>query len=98
MLHRFVKLTFTTENIPVFLALFDQVKDQIKANAGCQSLQLLQDQSSPNIMYTYSIWSSDEDLQAYRNSPLFGATWKNTKALFEAPAQAWSTSMISEVI
>lgn len=95
MLHRFVKLTFKAELVPDFLVLFAEAKSKIKARPGCQSLQLLQDRTHPNILYTYSIWASDENLQAYRNSELFIKTWKATKALFEAPASAWSTTMIA---
>lgn len=98
MLHRFVQLTFAPEHIPTFLQLFEEVKGKIKGNPGCISLQLLRDENQANVLYTYSIWESDNHLQAYRSSELFGVTWKKTKSLFEAPAKAWSTTMIAEAL
>jgi quinol monooxygenase YgiN len=90
MLIRVVRMTFHPENVPAFLEIFKASKEKIAAFPGCRSVELLQDYHLPNIYSTYSHWDSDDALNNYRNSELFGNVWKPTKALFLEPAQAFS--------
>lgn len=83
-------MEFTDEGIAEFLQVFDEVKLKIAAFPGCQHLELVQG-LEPNIFFTISRWSEESDLEKYRHSDLFKATWKKTKALFRARAQAWSS-------
>ncbi len=62
---------------------------------GCEGLQLLQDKNIPGILFTYSHWKNEESLEYYRNSELFVETWRNTKALFDQKAEAWSVEEIN---
>jgi heme-degrading monooxygenase HmoA len=39
---------------------------------------------------TYSIWDSEEALNNYRDSELFGELWPKIKPWFAAKAEAWS--------
>jgi len=39
------------------------------------------------------MWESEEALNAYRKSELFGSVWPKTKACFANPAEAWSTTL-----
>ena len=41
-------------------------------------------------------WDSEEALDNYRSSPFFAETWRATKALFAAKAEAWSVHLIDE--
>ena len=93
---RIVKMTFEEEQIEEFKALFETIKDKIRACDGCEQLRLLQDENSPNIFFTYSHWKAVENLNAYRNSDLFIKTWKTVKPWFAAKAEAWSVKEISE--
>ncbi len=95
MLKRIVKLTFKAENIEAFQEIFKERGDRIAESPGCRSVELLQDQNDPRIFFTFSLWDSEEDLNNYRKSPLFGDTWKKTKALFDDKPQAWSTTSIA---
>lgn len=90
-------MTFSVENSENFEALFNAVRDQIAARQGCQHVELLRARASDTecIYFTRSIWNREEDLQSYRSSNLFAATWKSTKALFSQRAEAWSTELIS---
>ncbi|GAB2540899.1 putative quinol monooxygenase [Rufibacter soli] len=90
MLIRVVRMTFHPENVPAFLEIFKVSKVKIAAFPGCRSVELLQDYHLPHVYSTYSHWDSDEALNNYRNSELFGSVWKPTKALFAEPAQAFS--------
>ena len=85
-------MTFRPSEVPAFLADFEQIKNKIRNQPGCMHLELLQDVHAPNIMFTYSFWESEDDLNAYRHTELFGQVWKRTKAKFESRAEAWSVS------
>ena len=90
MIVRLVKMTFRDEEVPRFQQLFDGWRRRIIAFHGCHKLELLHDASDPRIFFTHSEWESAADLDAYRNSPVFGDVWPVVKPLFAAPVEAWS--------
>lgn len=90
MLIRIVRMTFQPEKTKEFLEIFRTSKEKIRAFEGCNHVELLQDLNHPNVYSTYSLWDSEEHLNNYRDSELFGQVWKATKALFAAKPQAWS--------
>ena len=90
MLIRIVRMTFQPEKTGEFLEIFRNSKDRIRGFEGCHHVELLQDLNHPNVYSTYSLWDSEEALNHYRQSELFGSVWKPTKALFAEPAQAFS--------
>ncbi|NVJ88577.1 MAG: antibiotic biosynthesis monooxygenase [Flavobacteriaceae bacterium] len=90
MFVRIVKMSFHTKHIPAFLKMFDEKKALIRANKGCELLELYQDKNNPEIFFTYSYWNSEDDLENYRNSALFKATWAQTKTYFNDKPLAWS--------
>ena len=93
-IHRWVEMQFKPENINEFLAVFESSKTFIRAQPGCLSLQLVQDPNQSHIICTSSIWESEDALNAYRNSPLFEATWAKTKPLFQSKAKAYTYSLL----
>lgn len=97
MLARIVRMTFSPEQVPAFLELFDRISPTIRQMPGCQHLSLLQDTSEPFILSTYSIWENEAALTQYRNTDFFKATWKETKLLFAAPAQALSHTILRQL-
>lgn len=97
MIQRIVKMVFRPEEIGPFQALFEENKEKIRGFEGCTSLKLLQDQNNPCIFFTYSLWQSEENLNAYRHSDLFKGVWKSTKSKFSDRAEAWSTSLLHEL-
>lgn len=90
MITRVVKMTFRPEARKEFLAVFEANKQFIAASAGCLSLQLLHENSNPDVFFTISTWESQDHLNGYRNSELFGKVWGKTKALFAAKPEAWT--------
>ncbi len=88
-------MTFQMECVPDFLELFNEVSDLIRQQDGCRSLVLWQDKTDPAVLFTYSQWQSDADLDRYRQSELFQQTWARTKAMFQDKAQAWSLHQIA---
>jgi heme oxygenase (mycobilin-producing) len=90
MLIRIVRMTFAPERTAEFLEIFKNSKNKIRAFEGCNHVELLQDLNNPNVYSTYSLWDSEEHLNNYRDSELFGSVWKATKALFADKPQAWS--------
>ncbi|TPE44249.1 putative quinol monooxygenase [Pontibacter mangrovi] len=90
MLIRIVRMTFKPEKTEEFLEIFRNSKDRIRAFEGCNHVELLQDLHQPNVYSTYSLWDSEEHLNAYRGSELFGQVWPATKTLFAAKPEAWS--------
>jgi quinol monooxygenase YgiN len=90
MLIRTVRMTFRPDAVPDFLAMFEQISPEIRGFEGCEHLELWEDARFPNILTTYSIWSGEEALRAYRASELFKSTWARTRKWFAAPATAQS--------
>ena len=96
MLTRIVKMTFKEDKVKKFVALMKQNSPRIRAAEGCHYLQILQDQSSPNIFFTYSIWEGSFYLHQYRHSALFKEVWNQAKEVFADRPQAWSFDKIIE--
>src|SRR5215204_578083 len=90
MLIRVVRMVFQEEKVTEFLAVFNDSKDKIRGFEGCKHMELLQDHNHPHIFMTYSHWESEEHLNNYRKSELFGQVWPATKKLFAAPPVAFS--------
>ncbi len=90
MIVRIVKMTFRTEEVDNFTELFNERKSLIRKFEGCNHLELWQEAGKPNVVFTYSIWDSEQHLDHYRFSELFKDTWAKTKALFADKPQAWS--------
>lgn len=85
-IRRLVRMTFRENALEEFLELFHRSKNQIRSRPGCLHLELWQDAGAPHICTTYSIWESQDYLDEYRRSELFGQIWPATKTLFaEAP-------------
>jgi (4S)-4-hydroxy-5-phosphonooxypentane-2,3-dione isomerase len=82
MIIRIVKMTFQTERVNDFLALFELVKIGIRSFEGCQQLELWHDKKDERIFFTYSIWNSQDDLDQYRFSELFKNTWATAQKSF----------------
>jgi heme oxygenase (mycobilin-producing) len=97
MLTRIVKMTFIPEKVPEFLKVFNASKDKIRHFNGCEHLRLFSDKNNPAVLFTYSIWQSEEHLNNYRSSELFNVTWAATKILFADKAEAWSLKLEEEV-
>lgn len=72
-------MTFAPEHVPTFLDVFESSKEQIREFEGCNHLELLNDINQSNIYFTYSHWDSQEYLNAYRDSELFGDVWPAQK-------------------
>lgn len=87
---RIVRMTFQENKVADFLEIFESSKDKIAAMPGCNSVTLLQDYNESHIFSTYSIWDSEDDLNNYRKSELFGGVWKATKKLFADKPLAFS--------
>lgn len=87
---RIVRLEFSALHAQAFDDYFSTVRGNISAFEGCLELRHYRDAVLPNVFYTYSVWARAEDLEAYRKSEFFRATWKTVKPLFAAPAQAFS--------
>ena len=96
MIQRIVKMTFRQDAILQFHSLFDEVRERIRTQPGCHSVELLQDVRHPEVMFTYSLWDDEDALNAYRQTELFVRTWKRTKSLFHEKAEAWSVSRINQ--
>ena len=90
MLVRIVKMEFQPEKVTDFLRFFDRVKNEIATFDGCLGMKLMQDQSNPTTIFTYSHWKNQDALNNYRDSELFGKVWPNVKPWFASKPEAWS--------
>lgn len=90
MITRIVRLSFKKEYVVDFINAFNASKIQISSFPGCTKLKLFKDFSDETIFYTHSEWNSMEDLENYRKSELFIATWNVVKPLFYESPQVFS--------
>jgi len=95
MVTRIVKLSFAKENEDAFLELFHLQNAHIRAMRGCHHLEALRTENETSVIYfTYSKWSSVQDLDAYRSSALFKEIWPKTKALFNDKPEVWTLTSV----
>ncbi len=94
MIVRIVRMQFRPDEVKAFHALFAERRARIAGFIGCRHLELWQETGSEAVFFTYSHWEGEEALARYRASRFFRDTWALAKALFAAPAQAWSASVI----
>jgi len=83
-------MTFDPTKVSDFLAIYQESCARIRDQDGCLHLELLTDVRHPNVMMTFSVWSSEEALESYRSSSLFRDTWARTRILFAARPEATS--------
>lgn len=93
MILRLVKMHFKAEELDNFLSYFQTIKSHIEAMPGLVKLHLYQDKTNKDVLFTHSVWVSEEHLNDYRNSELFAEVWPKTKRLFANKAEAWSLEL-----
>lgn len=96
MITRIVKLTFQEDKISEFIAFFDTIKTNVSGFPNCHGMRLLQQKDRPNVVFTYSLWESEEDLNKYRDSDLFQGVWSTIKPWFAERAEAWTVDTYYE--
>jgi len=94
MIVRIVKMIFKEEEVASFQSFFQQRQAQIKNFEGCHHVELWQDKHHASTFFTYSIWQSEEHLNAYRQSPFFKETWQLTRQKFADKAKAWTVEKV----
>jgi quinol monooxygenase YgiN len=95
MVTRIVKMSFEKSNAAQFLEIFNEHREQIRAAEGCSYLELWQTEEGDSTLYfTHSKWESEDFLNNYRDSDIFKIVWPKTKALFNAPPQAWTVNSL----
>lgn len=87
---RIVRMTFTKETLKQFEAIFKKHKKAIGDQPGCFKVELVKDSTNPLVRATVSRWDSEESLNEYRKSELFGEVWPETKRLFAAAPEVVS--------
>lgn len=98
MIKRIVRLTFKEGMENEFITnLLAKQKQYTRNFDGCEHLEVWQDIHSPNIIFSYSYWKSEEDLNTYRYSPTFRAFWQKTKLLFADKPYAVSVKVLEQL-
>lgn len=97
MITRIVRMTFKNENTDEFLRIFTTSKQKIREFPGCLYLSLHRDHHDACVYYTVSRWKSQENLDDYRRSDLFTATWTQTKKLFSDKPAAFSLDQLMDL-
>lgn len=94
MIKRIVTLYFNEEAVEEIKEVLAAKVADIRAVPGCQHLEIFQDTVEPSIMFSYSFWSSQEHLDAYRASSLFGEVWPFLKSHFRSAPRANSVNVL----
>jgi len=87
---RIVRLTFSESTIDACENLYAKHAEAIASQPGCFGVELVEDVNNPYVRATVSRWDSEESLNRYRDSELFGEVWPETKALFAGTPEVWS--------
>lgn len=98
MIKRIVKLSFKENMGEFFLSsILPNQKLFTRNFKGCNHLELWQSTQSNDIIFSYSLWDSEELLNEYRNSEKFRSFWEETKQHFSTKAEAYSVKVIEIV-
>ena len=98
MIRRLVRLEFTPGGADKFLTeILPHQKHFTRNFKGCTHLEVWRAIYEPDIVYSFSIWNSEEVLNLYRNSDKFKSFWSKAKTLFSQPAQAVSLQQVEVV-
>ena len=90
MLIRIVRMHFKEDGVQEFLTIFNDNKKAIRNFPGCTHLELLKDKNHPTAYTTVSHWNNESDLNAYRDSAIFGKVWTAVKKQFAKQPEAFS--------
>ena len=93
MITRIVRLPVKPDEDKTFEEYFDTNKEKIAALDGCLLVELHKDVASSDY-FTYSLWQSESNLQAYLDSSFFIDVWPNAKKLLHQRANAWSLAKV----
>ena len=95
MIKRVVRLTLKDDaSINAFQEIYRSRNPFTKGVKGCREVKVLKDVDHDDVYYTFSIWDSNEDLEAYRQSNYFAETWPMVKAQLAKRAEAFSMTEI----
>ena len=94
MVTRIVKLTIAAHHVETFIEIFSDHRAGIGAFEGCLELNVYQDSTAPQIIFTISRWENQHYLDAYRYSVFFKKLWSQVKPLFAARAEAHSITIL----
>jgi len=95
MIKRIVIMEVRPGQEATFFEAFELVKNEIRLQAGCLALEVLQGRRHDHItLCTISLWEDERSLELYRSSELFKTTWSTVKPLFAVKAQAWTLTPI----
>lgn len=97
MISRIVKLRFNPGKGDFFFDAFNDVKEKIRGFEGNFYLEAMRDIHNPDIVFTYSKWESEEALNKYRKSDVFGAVWPLLKSEFAGKPEAWSVDSLFQL-
>lgn len=96
MITRIVKLSFNKGKGDFFIEEFEKVAEKIRGFEGNLYLEGLQNIDDPDVVFTYSKWSSQAALDNYRKSDVFGSIWPKIKKEFRSKPEAWSANVLKE--
>ncbi len=89
MITRLVKLSIQSERLEEFHELFEINKKSIRNFDGCKHLEVLGGLEN-EVVFTFSRWQSENHLNQYRKSELFGRIWPKVKEMMNAKPEAWT--------
>ncbi|MBI4648104.1 MAG: antibiotic biosynthesis monooxygenase [Bacteroidia bacterium] len=94
MITRIVKVSVHDSKIDDFVSFMESVRDHMLAFNGCEHWEVLNDKTNKNIFFSYSIWKSEKELEAYKYSTLYKQIWSTCKQWFTKESQAWTVDNI----
>jgi quinol monooxygenase YgiN len=90
MITRIVRLTLKEEKVLDFENFVMPKMELINSFEGCINVRIFKDHELPNVFYTISEWESEENLNNYRKSELFGSIWPIVKPWFNDKTKTYT--------
>lgn len=90
MITRIVKMSILESEIERYQEIVKPYKSKILSSPGCKDVQIFKDINNKSIVFSYSVWETEQDLENYRKSEMFRKVWNEVKTLFSNPAEAWT--------
>ena len=82
------KLSATAGNAKTLLAKFDDAAEIQKDNAACEVMIAAKSSIESNVIYLFEVWSSEEDWEAARSSPVIARWARDMPPLVSAPPES----------
>lgn len=82
-------MTVKEQYIDSFRKRVPVISNEVRRVSGCMHNDIFRDRNNDNIFYSYTIWSSEEDIERYLKSMYYKEIWGDIWDYFKKEPMAW---------